>query len=82
MIVCKNCALYNGDCGHHFVDQYSHKHYDTPSDTACDKYGDCSFYKESRTALEIALEELEQSKDISPSSKRVIEARLSEVKAK
>ena len=41
---CKDCKLSNGDCGHHFkMDETTN--FDIPSLSACDKYGNCEFFK-------------------------------------
>ena len=41
---CKDCALGNGDCGHHF-EMDGVTNYDIASLSACDKYGNCMFFK-------------------------------------
>lgn len=38
-IICKNCAHYKGNCGHHFVNADGHINYDIPSETMGDKWG-------------------------------------------
>lgn len=43
--VCKNCKLYKGDCGHHFVDNSGHIHWDVPKESACDRCGQCDYYE-------------------------------------
>lgn len=41
---CKDCKLSNGDCGYHFkMDETTN--FDIPSLSACDKYGNCEFFK-------------------------------------
>lgn len=41
---CKDCELSNGDCGYHFkMDGVTN--YDIASLSACDKYGNCEFFK-------------------------------------
>lgn len=55
---CKNCTKYKNDCGHHFKDSNGHINYDCPAEFVCDRYGHCEYYKESRSDLDIALEEL------------------------
>ena len=41
---CKDCELSNSDCGYHFkMDGVTN--YDIASLSACDKYGNCSFFK-------------------------------------
>ena len=34
--VCKDCQLYKGDCGNHFVDRDEHIHYDVPNEVMYD----------------------------------------------
>ena len=41
---CKDCKLSNGDCGHHF-EMDGIIHFDIPSEGACDRFGDCGFFK-------------------------------------
>lgn len=41
---CINCELSNGDCGHHFK-MDGKTSCDIPSLSACDKYGNCMFFK-------------------------------------
>lgn len=41
---CKNCELSNGDCGYHFK-MDGKTNYDIASLSACDKYGNCEFFK-------------------------------------
>ena len=41
---CKDCELSNSDCGHHFK-MDGKINYDIASLGACDKYGDCMFFK-------------------------------------
>ncbi len=43
---CRDCALYSGDCGHHFVDHYLHVNYNIPNESHMDgcfpgDHGDC-----------------------------------------
>lgn len=43
---CRDCALFSGDCGHHFVDWDRHVDYTTPSKSHMDgcfpgDHGDC-----------------------------------------
>lgn len=41
---CKDCELSNGNCGYHFkMDGITN--YDIASLSACDKYGNCNFFK-------------------------------------
>ena len=52
---CKVCKKYKGDCGHHFKDDLGHINYDIPSEYACDPYGNCVSFEETRTKYQIAL---------------------------
>lgn len=52
---CKVCKKYKGDCGHHFKDDLWHIDYDIPSEYACDVYGNCMSFEESRNKYQIAL---------------------------
>ena len=52
---CKVCKKYNGDCGYHFKDDLGHIDYDIPSEYACDQYGNCVSFEETRTKYQIAL---------------------------
>lgn len=37
---CRNCKLYNGNCGHHFVDSINnHIDYDCPAEAVTDRFG-------------------------------------------
>lgn len=63
---CEDCKLREGDCGHHFK-MDGKTHYDIASLTACDRYGNCEFFKPkekpqgdfiSRQALKEAFENL------------------------
>lgn len=58
-IECRNCKLYEGDCGHHFKDGNGHINYDCPSEGCCDRYGQCACYEEKRNEYQIQLEALE-----------------------
>lgn len=60
---CRNCTKHKGDCGHHFIDGDEHMHYDIPVESACDRYGDCSFYTERRNKFQIQIDLLNE-KDI------------------
>lgn len=42
---CKNCKLYDGDCGHHFKDAFGHINYEIPAEFATDLFGDCIMFK-------------------------------------
>lgn len=53
---CRNCTKHKGDCGHHFIDGDEHIHYDIPVESACDRYGDCSFYTERRNKFQIQID--------------------------
>ena len=33
---CRDCKLYKGDCGHHFIDYYDHINYNIPTQTRMD----------------------------------------------
>lgn len=52
---CKLCKKYNGDCGYHFTDDLGHIDYNIPSECACDVYGNCMSFEETRTKYQIAL---------------------------
>ena len=41
---CKDCELSSGDCGYHFKMDGT-TNYDIASLSACDKYGNCEFFK-------------------------------------
>lgn len=41
---CKDCELHNGDCGNHF-EMDGTTNFDIASLSACDKYGNCMFFK-------------------------------------
>ena len=41
---CKDCELSNGDCGYHFK-MDGKTTFDIASLSACDKYGNCEFFK-------------------------------------
>ena len=41
---CKDCELSNGDCGYHFKMDGT-TNFDIPSLSACDRYGNCEFFK-------------------------------------
>lgn len=45
---CKYCSKYEGNCGHHFVDDKGHILFDTPGITCVDRYSKCLFYEETR----------------------------------
>lgn len=60
---CRNCTKHKGDCGHHFIDGDEHIHYDIPVESACDRYGDCSFSTERRNKFQIQIDLLNE-KDI------------------
>lgn len=45
---CKDCELSNGDCGYHFKMDGA-TNYDIASLSACDKYGNCEFFKPKAT---------------------------------
>lgn len=52
---CKTCKKYKGDCGNHFKDEFNHIDFDIPSECACDQYGNCVSFEETRTKYQIAL---------------------------
>lgn len=68
---CKNCKNYEGDCGYHFKDSNKHTNFDIPSEGACDRFGNCMFYTENRSEIQIALEYIEQA-DIRPSTRALL----------
>lgn len=55
---CKNCKLFNGDCGHHHIDSLGHISYNTPSLSCCNRVGDCEYYQDARTQREVCLSNL------------------------
>ena len=59
---CEDCKLRNGDCGYHFK-MDGKTNYDIPSLTACDRYGNCEFFrqKEQPTGDLISREALKNS---------------------
>ena len=52
---CKNCRKYEGDCGHH-----ARENPNVWKWSACDRYGNCSYYEEGRTACKKAIDSLEE----------------------
>lgn len=58
MSECKDCKLFYGNCGHHYIDGDDHVHYDCPSIACTSRTGDCEFYQESRTQRQIVKDEL------------------------
>ena len=52
---CKACKKYKADCGHHFKDDLGDIYYAIPSEYACDPYGNCVSFEETRTKYQIAL---------------------------
>lgn len=43
---CKDCKFREGNCGNHFISvRNGSTNYDIPSLSACDKYGNCMFFK-------------------------------------
>lgn len=62
-VQCKTCKKYKGDCGCHFRDELGHTDYDIPSEGACDIYGNCMSFEETRTECQIALDQLEEYED-------------------
>lgn len=52
---CKSCKKYKGDCGNHFKDWLGHIDYNIPSESACNRCGDCMSFEEARTKYQIAL---------------------------
>lgn len=66
---CEECKLREGDCGHHFkMDWNGETNYDIPSLTACDRYGNCEFFKpkEKPQGDLISREELKKHKFTTP----------------
>lgn len=59
--VCKNCKLYKGDCGHHFVDGNAHIDYDIPDEKARNFYGQCVYYEDKDFTIEDALNIIDAS---------------------
>lgn len=58
MSECKNCKLYEGDCGHHYADSYGHIHYDSSSLACTTRSGFCEYYQESRPERLVVKDEL------------------------
>lgn len=56
---CENCTKYKGDCGHHAIDSDKHIRYDAPGKSSRNRYGECSFYVESRSKFQIQIDLLE-----------------------
>jgi len=44
---CKWCKFSSGDCGHHYKSIEGETDLTIPSESACDKYGQCMFWKRS-----------------------------------
>lgn len=42
---CEDCKFREGDCGHHHISYDGTTNYDIASLSACDRYGDCFFFK-------------------------------------
>ena len=59
---CKVCKKYNGDCGYHFKDDLGHIDYNIPSECACNVYGNCMSFEETRTKYQIALTNILENK--------------------
>lgn len=55
---CKNCAKSwpNTDCGHHFKGVDGSIMYSVHRESACDRWGDCMFFEETRNRFEIQLD--------------------------
>lgn len=58
MSECKDCKLFKGDCGHHYIDGDNHVHYDCPSMACTNRAGYCEFYQEARTQRQIVKDAL------------------------
>lgn len=58
--VCKNCKLYKGDCGHHFVDGNGHIDYDIPDNKEMTLYGECVYYERKPETIYDLLEKLKK----------------------
>lgn len=64
MSECKDCKLFKGNCGHHYIDVDGHVHYDYPSRAYTNRAGCCEFYQEARTQRQIVKDALiERYKD-------------------
>lgn len=57
---CENCTKYKGDCGHHAIDSDKHICYDAPGKSSRNRYGECSFYVESRSKFQIQIDLLDE----------------------
>lgn len=54
---CKNCRLYSGNCGHHFIDSINnHIDYNCPAEAATDRFGDCNYYEEKRNKYQAQID--------------------------
>lgn len=58
--VCKNCKLYKGDCGHHFVDGNGHIDYYIPDEKARNLYGQCVFFEIKDKTIDDLLENIKK----------------------
>lgn len=56
---CNNCTKFKGDCGYHFRDSQGHIIYDCPSESCCDRYGNCNYYEEKRNKYQVQLDLIE-----------------------
>lgn len=73
---CRNCKLYNGNCGHHFVDSINnHIDYDRPAEAVTDRFGDCSYYEEKRSKYQAQID-LINSGDVGSLDMRLIKEAL------
>lgn len=64
MSECKDCKLFKGNCGHHYMDVDNHVHYDCSSRACTNRTGCCEFYQEARTQRQIVKDALiERYKD-------------------
>lgn len=60
---CRDCELYKGDCGHHFIDGYKHIDYNIPTESMMDNvigsHGSC-FVASKQYSLETKKEVIEE----------------------
>lgn len=60
---CRDCVLYKGDCGHHFIDGYYHINYNIPTESMMDdvigSHGSC-FVASKQYILETKKEVIEE----------------------
>ena len=57
---CSSCKFQKCDCGHHHVDYEGKVHLDIPSESACDRYYQCMFWKRSIESREKEIEKIKR----------------------